>query len=207
MDWKYEFAKRCETEFEEIMRLWRNCEDILEWGNKDFARDDWRNGDRHVFSLAIMFPDELSFLRCLERECRKIDRLLAASDDTRGSVTQLPECRTNNTAIDTYDLSYFREVPYRWSNKLKAWRQNPFSTENSMDNIEKDKFEASATTNFTLLESLQEALDDSAELWAEWGPASFDIIDGIKARIETLLYLKEQVPDRARMNSPSIGGQ
>ena len=111
-----------------------------------------------------MFPDEFSFLRCLEREYRKIDQLLAAFDCTRGSVTQLPEYRTNNTAIDAYDLSYFREDPYRWSIKLKAWRQNPFNTRNSIDDIERDKFVASATANFTLLESLQEALGDSSKL-------------------------------------------
>ncbi|KAL8856201.1 MAG: hypothetical protein Q9178_007166 [Gyalolechia marmorata] len=183
------------------MRLWGNCEDIPEWANKDYARDDWRNGRRHIFSMVIMFPDEFSFLRCLERECRKIDRLLAELDDTRVLVAQLPD------AFDAYDLSYFREDPYRWSIKLKAWRQNPFTTESSMDNIERNKFVASATANFALLESLQEALGDSSKLWVEWGTTSFDIIDGIKARIEALLYLKEQVPDLATMGSPSIGGQ
>ena len=62
MDWR-EFAKRCETEFEEVMRLRRKCEDILEWGNEDYARDDWRNRDRCVFALVIIFPD--AFLRVL----------------------------------------------------------------------------------------------------------------------------------------------
>lgn len=75
-----------------------------------------------------------------------------------------------------------------------------------MDDTEKERFVASATANFALLESLQEASGGSSKLWEEWGTASFGIIDGIKARIEALLYLKERVPNLARMTSPSIGG-
>lgn len=208
MDWQRELAKRCEIELEEIERLCRKCEDIEEWRTPHDARDDWRDGPRHVFALVIIFPNEFSLLRCLERESRKIDNLLTEIDDTGGSATKLPNSPTDDAAVnDTYDLSYFRQDHYRWSVRFKAWRNNLSATETSPGATEKERLVAAVTGDFALLYYLQEALRESSELWHEWGPASFDIIDGIKARIEALLYLKEQAPNPGDVIHPSIKSQ
>ena len=207
MDWQRELAKRCEIELEEIERLCSKCEDVLEWRTPEDAREHWRNGPRHVFSLVIIFPNQFSFLRCLERECRKIDQLFARTDDTGGSAPQLPKRRTKDAdGLDEYDLAYFRDDHYRWSMEFKAWHQNPFAMANSTEDTEKARSVGSATGNFTLLDCLQEGLRESSELWKEWGPDSFDIVDGIKARIEALLYIKEQVPNPGDTVHPSIKG-
>lgn len=207
MKWGRELAKRCEIELEEIERLQRKGEDIPGWENSHGARDDWRNGSRHVFLLVIMFPGKFSVLRCLERECRKIDHLVTEIDDTGGSATKLPKRRTNDTGTDEYDLSYFREDHYKWLVRFKAWRKNPSGTETSTEATRKEKLVDAATGHFALLHCLQEALRESSELWNEWGPDSFDIVDGIKARIEALLYIKEQVPNPGDTVRPSISGQ
>ncbi|KAI4232450.1 MAG: hypothetical protein LQ349_005001 [Xanthoria aureola] len=205
MDWQRELAKRCEIELEEIERLCRKCEDIEEWRTPHDARDDWRDGPRHVFALVIIFPNEFSLLRCLERESRKIDNLLTEIDDTGGSATKLPNHPTDDAAgNDTYELSYFRQDHYRWSVRFKAWRNNRSATETSPGATEKERLVAAVTGDFALLYYLQEALRESSELWHEWGPASFDIIDGIKARIEALLYLKEQALNPGDVIHPSI---
>lgn len=223
MDWRMELAKRCETELEEIERLCGKCEDVLEWRTPEDARENWRNGPRHVFSLVIIFPNQFSFLRCLERECRKIDQLFAGFDDTGGSAPQLFKRRTKDAdGLNEYDLAYFRGDHYRWSTKSKAWRQNPFAMANSTEDTEKARFVGYATGNFALLDCLQEGLKEFIEIWKEWGADSFDIIDGIKARIEALLFLKGEAlkgealkrealkgetPKRRHIVHPSIKGQ
>ena len=199
MEWERELAKRCEIELEEIERLQRKCEDIPGWENSDAARDDWRNGSRDLFLLVIIFPNEFSLLRCLERECRKIDDLLTEIDDTGGSAMKSPNHRTNDAAVsDTYDLSYFRQDHYRRSIRFKAWRKNP---SHAAENYE---LMVAVTGNFALLDYLQEALKESIQLWKEWGVGSFSIVDGIKARIETLLYIKERSGYRKEISHPSI---
>ena len=157
--------------------------------NENDALDDWRNGGRHIFSLVMAFQDEFSFLRCLERECRKIDQLVF--DETTSSALQSSRPGAPNTGIDAYDLSYFTESPQRWSVKFNAWHANPFVTERSRKDTGMERLVATETENFALLESLQEALDDSTELWDERGAPSIDIRDGIKARIRALSSLKE----------------
>ncbi|KAI4218413.1 MAG: hypothetical protein L6R36_008967 [Xanthoria steineri] len=208
MDWQRELAKRCEVELEEIERLCRKCEDIEEWRTPHDARDDWRDGPRttrHVFALVIVFPKEFSLLRCLERESRKIDNLITEIDDTGGSATRLPNHPTDDAAgNDTYDLSYFRQDYYRWSVRFKAWRSNLSATETSTGATEKERLVAAVTGDFALLYYLQEALRESSELWHEWGPDAFYIIDGIKARIEALHYVKEQAPNPGDVIHPSI---
>ena len=192
MDWRMELAKRCEVELEEIEMLHRKYEDIEELENSHGAWHNWRDGSRDLFSLVIMFPNEFSLLRCLERECRKIDDLLTEIDDTGGSATKLPNHRTNDAAVgDTYDLSSFRQDHCRWSVRFKAWRKNPSATEMATGFYEKEGLVTAVTGNFALLDYLQEALRESTELWKAWGTDSFNVVDGIKARIEALLYIEE----------------
>ena len=201
MKWERELAKRCEIELEEIERLQRKGEDIQGWENSDGARDDWRNGSRDLFLLVIMFPNEFSLLRCLERECRKSDDLLEI-DDTGGSAMKSPNHPTNDAAVsDTYDLSYFRQDHYRWFVRYKAWLKNLYATQTSSEVKERL---VGVTWDFALLDYLQEALKESIELWNEWGAGSIDIVDGIKARIEALLVLERCQPDR--ISPPSIKG-
>lgn len=155
-----------------------------------------------------MFPNEFSLLRCLERECRKIDDLLTVIDDTGGSATKLPNQPTNDVAVsDPYDISYFRHDRYRWSVSFKG-HKNPSATQTSTDATEKYSLVAAVTGDFALHDYLQEALRESSELWKEWGRRhSFDIVKGIKARIEALLYIKEQVPNPGDTVHPSIKGK
>ena len=198
MKWERELAKRCEIELEEIERLQRKGEDIQGWENSDGARDDWRNGSRDLFLLVIMFPNEFSLLRCLERECRKSDDLLEI-DDTGGSAMKSPNHPTNDAAVsDTYDLSYFRQDNYRRSTRFETWRKNP---SHAAENYE---LMAAVTGNFAVLDYLQEALKESIQLWKEWGVDSFGIVDGIEARIKTLLYIKERSGYRKEISHPSI---
>ena len=202
---------RCEIEFEEILRRWGKREDIEEWAPPVSTRDSWRKGSPELFLLVIIFPNEFSLLRCLERECRKIDDLLTEIDDNGGSSTWLPNHPTNDAfGSETYDMSYFRQNHYRWSFRFEAWRKNLTAMQPSPEATEterKERLVAGMTGDFALLDYLQEALKEFIELWKEWGADSFDIVDGIKARIEALLHLKEQLPNPGDIVHPSIKGQ
>ena len=207
MDWKRKLASRCEIELQEIRRLWGRCEDILEWSNENDALDDWHDGDRQVFALVIAFQDQFSFLHCLERECRKIDHLLSDLDETTNPSSPSFRPGAPSSGIDAYDLSYFSENPQRWSIKFNTWHANLFVTDRSLKDTKMEDLVVSETANFALLESLQEALEDSIQLWNVWGTASFDIQDGIKARIRALSFLRERYGDSPpRLHDFSIAG-
>lgn len=202
MGTKQELAHRCEVELQEIERIWKSIEKIHEWQNEDWVLDDWRKGDRNIFALVIPFRDQFSLLRCLERECRKIDHLLSEIDGNKS-----PPGGDNDSGRDAYHLSYFRENAHRWSVRFHAYHENPFLMEKVWADTDMREVITRETASIALLEPLQEALESSTELWKEWGIASFDVQDGIKERIKALTKLEgptESLPSKTK--DPSIAG-
>ena len=186
MDWKKEFAKRCEIERRDLRQLWRSCEETIEWSNEEEALDEWRKGGHQMFALAIAFEDEFSFLHYLEHECREIDQVLSGIDD---SAWKSPQHKAIRFSIDAYDLSHFMENPHSWSCLFGTWHADLPVAERSHEAVEMEQLIVSKLAKSALLETLQEALYSFTRLWDELGTASFDIRDGISARIEALTSL------------------
>lgn len=90
-----------------------------------------------------MFQDQFSLLRCLERECHKIDQLLSNFDETMNPALELSRPKATNSGIDAYDLSYFIVNPQRWSIKFGTWHANPFGADKSWKEIEMERLLAS----------------------------------------------------------------
>ena len=191
-DWKQDFATRCEAEAAEITRVWQNHKDTIEYGNIPEALDSWRHGPREIFSLAVAFRDEFSFLRCLERECQKLDVLLVSLNKETKPDLQGIERRSIKTGINAYNLSYFEHDQYLWVETLDAWVDNPFATGDLRMDEKKAHFIALETHNFALLDAMEEAYNNFDLLWKEWSFDAFSVMDGMDARIKALSYLEQQ---------------
>ena len=198
MDYPRRIADQCEAELQEIRRLWQNSEydEIEEWSTESTALDHWRHSsNRHIFDLVIVFREQFSFIRCLQKECRRLDGLLLEIEHI-ADLGQTPENATSGTAastIDDYDFSYFIRNPHSWAVKFAEWENSKAISTGRGKDWYREMLVTKETAHFTLSGCLHQASSDAADLWKEWGAGSLAIQDGIFARENALDSLRDHL--------------
>lgn len=210
--WKDKFAACCENDLDGLRnnnRAMYKQTSELEWIDHDSALEHWRSTRSNPAILGVCFEEQYSLPLCLERYCSKIDHFLDEYDS--------PNAASSSESAGGCELGYFHRWEHKWGKHFQEWDNimNCLSLKiegqvRILAHIErKIKSIATITGNFSLVDVMEEALNDASGIWSE---GIHEIRRGIQQRRNALVDLPKHAEQKflksnITRNTHTIKGQ